>query len=175
MSDLKVYENIQVSGVQYDFSRHPHESIPHRLFADWTALTRKIANAVNPTFNIPAFPEFFKFTTVMIHSDEPYPSDENYYTLDFVYFELTGDKDYGIRISFENGRWSGDNSVVIETTEYVTYATSFQPNFIVSSHIPKAATSPLARFHIWHEAEKTPEIEGIFARHLEYCLSHATT
>ena len=109
----------------------------------------------------------------MKHSDDPFPSDENYYTFDLVYFELTGDKNYGITISFENG--SGDNEVRIDTTRYVTYSTLFKMDFIVSTFIRKAATSALATFFVNHDAEKKPEIEGIFSRHLEYCLSNATT
>lgn len=174
MSDLKIYENILVSGVQYNFRRHRHESIPHRLLADWTALICKIAKAVEPDFSIPEFPESVEFTTESIHSDYPYPSDENYYTLDLVYFDLNGNENQGIRISFENGRRSGDDSIQIETTRYSTYDKSFLPSYIVSASIPKAATSPSAKFYVWHEAEKTPEIEKIFAHHREYCISHTT-
>lgn len=170
MSDLKVYKNILVSGVQHDFSRHPHESIPRNLFADWAALTCKIAKTVNPAFSVPAFPESFEFETALIHSDDPYGSTEYFYTLDLVYFDLIGENDYGIRISFENGRLEGDNFIEIETIGRVSYAESFQPNFIVSSHVPKAATSPLAEFFVWHAAEQTPEIEDVFARHREHRL-----
>lgn len=165
MSDLKVYNNISVSAVQHDFSRHPHEAVPKRLLADWADLTGELAAAVNPAFSIPEFPETFEFTTVQIHSDDPYRSNENYYTLDSVYFDLQNDE-HGIRISFEIGRQDGNDAIQIETTKRVAYSEYFQTSFIVSTHIPKAAAAPLATFYVWHDAEKTSEIESIFARHI---------
>lgn len=164
MSDLHTYENVPVSGVKYDFSQNRHENIPHRLYAEWAALVVKLAAAVHPAFAVPPFPEYLGFQTEVIPSDLPYPADENYYTLDYISFCLQSADDYGLRIYFENGRQGGDNPVSIET---------FGFNYGVSGHIFKEATSPLATIFVWHDADKTLEIEEIIARHKEYCLANA--
>lgn len=162
MNDLQTYENILVSGVDYDFSKNSHENIPPRLFADWAKLVCKIAKAVHPAFNIPPFPEFFEFKTESITSDGPYPASEDFYYLDYVYFNLVGDKGYGININFENFRQYGKDPVCMETIGF---------NYGVSSYISKESTSPLAQVNVWHDKDKTAEIEEIFNRHREYCLS----
>jgi hypothetical protein len=163
MSDLQTYENVLVSGVKYDFSQNPHENIPQRLYADWAALIVKLAKAINPQFEVPPFPETPEFKTELIHSDDPYRSDPDYYTLDYVFFELKAENGCGLNINFENGRRDSGNSVTMETSGIGSS---------VSSHIYKEAKSPLATIFIWHDADKTPEIEEIIARHKRYCLAN---
>jgi hypothetical protein len=164
MFDLHTYENVLVSGVRYDFSRNRHENIPHRLYAEWAALMVKLAKAVHPAFDIPPFPEVLEFQTEAIPSDLPYPADENYYYLDHISFCLEAENGYGLRIDFENGRQGGDNPLSLET---------FGFSYSVSSHIFNDAKSPQVRIFVWHDADKTPEIEEIIARHKEYCLANA--
>ena len=173
MSRLKSYENILVSAVDYNFSQNPHENIPQQLFADWINLVSELAKFIQPTFNIPSFPRSFKFETESIPSDGPYSSSANYYMLDFVYYKLIGETD-GIMISFEDGRQGGGNSVSVETLQFETHSSAFYPNYLVSSHILKSATSPLATFYISHDETKKAEIKSIFARHREDCVSNKT-
>jgi len=164
MVDLHTYDNVLVSGVKYDFSQNRHENIPRQLYAEWAALIVELAKSVHPPFAVPPLPEFPNFQTEAIPSDLPYPADENYYTLDYISFSLESENGYGLRIDFENGRQGGNNPVNIET---------FGFNRSVSSHIYKDAKSPLAIIFAWHDADKTPEIEAIIARHREYCLASA--
>ncbi len=172
MSAFLSYENILVSGVDYDFSQNRHENIPHRLFKDWVRLVENLAKVLQPAFNIPNFPSSLSFTTEQITSDGPYGADENYYFLDFVYCKLLGEKD-GIMISFENGRQGGINAVSVETLHIDSNSASFYPNYRVSSHIPKSATSPLASFYLSSDEIKGAEILEVFAIHRESCLKES--
>lgn len=173
MSALKSYENILVSPVDYNFSQNQHENIPYQLYADWIKLVIELAKTIQPIFNIPPFPRSFEFETESIPSDGPYSSSENYYMLDFVYCKLIGETD-GIMISFEDGRQGGGNPVSIETLRFETHSSAFYPNYLVSSHILKSATSPLATFYISHDETKKAEIKSIFAQHQENCSSNKT-
>ena len=164
MFDLHTYENVLVSGVKYDFSRNRHENIPQRLYAEWVALVVSLAKAVHPPFAVPPFLASPAFQTKVIPSDLPYPADENYYTLDYISFRLESENGDGLSINFENGRQGSYNPVNIETFGFI---------HSVSSHIFKDATSPLARIFVWHDADKTSEIEEIIARHKQYCLANA--
>lgn len=164
MFDLRTYDDVLVSGVKYDFSQNRHENIPRRLYAEWAALMVELAKAVHPAFAVPPFPASPAFQTEVIPSDLPYPADENYYTLDYISFRLESENGCGLSINFENGRQGGNNPVSIETYGF---------NYGVSSHIFKNAESPLAQIFVWHEADKTQEIEEIIARHKEYCLANA--
>jgi hypothetical protein len=163
MSDLRTYENVLVSGVKHDFSRNSPENIPQRLYADWAALIVKLAKAIHPPFSVPPFPETLEFKTELIHSDDPYRSDPDYYTLDYFFFELKAANGDGLNINFENGRLGGNNPVTIQTSGL---------NKGVSSYIYNDAKAPLATIYIWHAADKTPEIEQIIARHKQYCLAN---
>ena len=160
VDNFQVYEDVLVSGVDYDFSKHPHESIPHRLYLDWASLIVKLARAVFPSFDVPPFPESLFFQTESIPSDGPYSANPDYYILDYVFFELKAENGCGLKISFENGRRGGTNPVSMET---LGFADS------ISSYIYKEAKSPLANIYISHGTEQASEIAGIIARHRESC------
>jgi hypothetical protein len=153
---------VLVSSVDHDFSSRAHESIPHQLYADWATLILKLPKAVHPSFVVPPFPESWVFQTESITSDGPYPADADYYFLDYVFFELKAENGCGLKISFENGRWGGDNPVTIETVGLTGG---------VSSYIYKKAQSPRADICIWHGEKQSLEIAGIIARHQEFCLA----
>jgi hypothetical protein len=155
------YKDVLISGVNYDFSRNRHENIPPRLYADWAALMGKLANVVFPLFVVPPFPKSPLFQTESIPSDGPYSANADYYMLDYVYFELKGENGCGLKISFENGRLGGDNSVMMETL-------GFHPG--VASYIDKEAATPRASFSIRHRNDQTLQIKEIIARHQEACL-----
>jgi len=162
-NNFHVYEDVLISGVNYDFSHHRYESIPHRLYMDWAALIVKLAKVVSPSFVVPPFPELLIFQTESIPSDGPYSANADYYFLDYVSFELEAENGCGIKIYFENGRWGGDNPVNMETVGF---------NRGVSSYIYKEAKSPLASICVWHGEEQSSEIAGIIARHQESCLAN---
>ncbi|HEX8247639.1 MAG TPA: hypothetical protein VF599_05690 [Pyrinomonadaceae bacterium] len=161
LDNFHVYKDVLVSGVDYDFSSNYHENIPQRLYADWAALLFKLAKVVSPAFVAPPFPESLRFQTESIHSDGPYSADADYYILDYVYFELKAENECGLKISFENGRWGGDNPISMETS-------GFDPG--VSSQISKEAKSPLASVYLWHAEEKSSAIAEIIARHQQTYL-----
>ena len=161
-ANFHIYENVLVSGVEYDFSRRPHEQIPVRLYADWAALLVKLARALDPSFDPPPFPGTLVFHTESIHSDGPYSANADYYFLDLVSGEFKGENGCGIKIHFENGRIGGENPVNMETSGL---------RDDVSSYIYKSATSPLARILIRHAEAKASEIAAIIARHRKSCES----
>jgi hypothetical protein len=162
MMDLKTYENILVSGVPFNFSRNLHENIPPRLLFDWATLVCQIAKVVHPAFPILLIPQSFEFKTESISSDGPYGSSENYYTLDYVSFQLTGENGCGFTIAFENGRQDGENPVWIETLGF---------NYSVSSYIYQNSAAPLAKFFVWTDEQQKVEIDEIFTRHQSLCFS----
>ena|SRR5215204_1679387 len=161
LNNFHEYKDVLVSGVDYDFSSNRHERIPRRLYADWAALLVKLAKVVSPSFVVPSFPASPVFQTESIPSDGPYSANPDYYFLDYVFFELKAENGCGLKISFENGRWGGDNPVSMETL-------GFDPG--VSSHIFKEEKSPLASIYVWHGEDRTSEIAKIIARHEEACL-----
>jgi hypothetical protein len=162
LDNFHVYRDVLVSGVEYDFSRNRHENIPRQLYAEWAALLVKLAKVVFPSFDVPPLPETMFFRTESIPSDGPYSASEDYYMLDYVFFEQKTENEHGLRISFENGRMGGDNPVSMETLGF---------NGSVSSHIYSEAKSPLASIYVRHGDERSSEIAEIIARHRESCLS----
>jgi hypothetical protein len=124
----------------------------------------QIAKVVHPAFLPPTLPDYFNFETETITSDGPYGSSENFYYLDYNYFKLTGEKGFGFKIYYEDGRQDGDNPVSIETLGF---------SYGVSSHIYKSSTSPRAFFYVWQEPDRTAAIEKVFARHQESCVSNS--
>jgi hypothetical protein len=154
--ELHTYKNILVSGVDYEFSINRHENIPQQLYADWASLIIKLAKVLYPAFERLPLPESLLFHTESIPSDGPYSANPYYYMLDYTSFEHIAENGCGIKISYETGRWGGDNPVSIETVGFVHG---------VSSHIHKDAKSPRASLYIWHEAEKVSEVADIISSH----------
>jgi hypothetical protein len=160
LNNFQVYENVLVSGVEYDFSSNRHERIPHRLYADWAVLVNNLAKAVCPSFAAPPFPESLFFQTESIPSDGPYSADADYYFLDYVSAELKAENGHGLKIHFENGRRGGDDPVTMETVGLTGG---------VSSYIYKHAKSPTAEVCLWHGDEKSAEVAAVIARHRQSC------
>lgn len=157
-NESRTYENVPVSGVEYNFSRNYHSRIPRRLYADWVRLITKLAKAVDPAFEVPPLPEVLFFTTETIPSDGPYSSNPDYYMLDYVYLELKAENGCGLKIHYEVGRQGGGEPVCIETIGL---------NDRIYSYIHKESTSPRAYIYIRHTPEQTTEIKEIIARHRE--------
>lgn len=155
-SDHRTYENILVSGVEYDFSSNHHSRIPRKLYADWVRLITKLAKAVDPAFEVPPLPEPLFFTTESIPSDGPYSSSPNYYMLDYVHLELEAENGCGLKINYELGRMGGGEPVCIET---------FGFSYGISSCIHKDSISPRANIYMYHTAEQTAEILEIIRSH----------
>ena len=99
----------------------------------------ELAHILDEDFHLPPLPESFEFHEETISSDGPYPSDENYYTLDYCSYLLGGESGRGLLISFERFRRSGDDSITLETKKATTP---------IRSGIPKDATSPLAHLFL---------------------------
>ena len=162
LDDFHAYENVLVSGVEYDFSANRHERIPQRLYADWAMLLVKLAKAVSSEFVAPPFPETLAFQTESIPSDGPYSASADYYMLDYVSFEQKAENGDGLKIYFENGRWGGGEPVNMEVSS---------GGNTIYSQISREAKAPLAIVNFSHTAEQTAEILEIIDRHRKACRS----
>ncbi len=160
MSDitLHTYNQVRVSRLDHDFSQHLHHQVPVKLLAEWADLLCKIASALEPKFSVPPFPSRIAFQTEVIHSDGPYGSSENYYTLEYVFFKHQGKSGFGLQVSFENFRSEGSDTIGMETI-------GMRPS--ISSYIDKHETLPLARLFVFHDSKMAPTIEAIIANHLQ--------
>ena len=98
LDDFHSYENVLVSGVEYDFSSNRLDRIPQRLYADWAALLVKLAKIAFPEFVAPAFPETLVFQTESVPSDGPYSASADYYMLDYVFFKQKTQNSYNLKI-----------------------------------------------------------------------------
>lgn len=155
---LHTYNQVRVSGLDHDFSRHLHHQVPVQLLADWAELLCNLASVVEPKFGVPPFPSRIEFQTEVINSDGPYGSSEDYYQLDYVFFEHKCESGYGLRVSFENFRVGGSNPIGMETI-------GMKRN--ISSYIDKDSNRPVARIFAFHKSKMAPTIEAIIANHLK--------
>ena len=161
-SDLKTYENVLVSGVEHNFSLHDHAKVPRALVADWASLMTRLTRVIHPGFAPPPVPEVLVFQEETIHSDGPYPADENYYTLDYVYLTLLGAAGSGLSLNVERCRRDGGDPICLNTVK-------LHPQ--TSSHIWRDATEPRASIFLFHDSDKTPEVQAIIAQHTAECVA----
>lgn len=69
---------------------------------------------------------------------------------------------FGFKIWFENFRREGEDAISVDTVGL---------RFKISSMIPKSASAPRAKFFLFHESDRTAEVENVMERHRERCGS----
>jgi hypothetical protein len=156
MNDFKVYKNVLVSGKSHDFEGRSYREVPRALLVDWVSLVVQLAQLLHPEFHARSLTATDQFQTETIDSDGPYGSSENYYTLSYVFMDLTSSDGVGVRILFEDGRQEGGEPLGIETQ-------GIHPQ--ISSYIDKGTRGPLARIHIVHDDEATASVEKLISLH----------
>ena len=156
---MKHYKNIFVSPVDVDFSKVSVADAPRHFYADWFDFVVRIARAIHPPFEVPAFPEIVEFKA---DKYEINPITEVYYFIDTQNFLVQGTGNYAIKITAYEGFQQFDGDDYIEMNS-IGLPNDY-PNWkSVSSTLKLKSAEPLVNFSVDAEPEFLIEADKIFA------------